>query len=150
MWKCVNGVIGRDNSQKTEFPQGVSLEIINEFFQSVAIGAEHHPARDYDISLNNCVGDKFMFAMVNDSTVFAHLSSYKKSTGPDQLSSWFLKEVASEIVVPLTNLFNYSLQHKVVPLAWKESDITPIYKDGTPDDPSNYWPIAVVLGLYSC
>ena len=128
MWKCVNGVIGRDNSRKTEFPQCVSLDIINEFFQSVAIGAEHHPARDYDISLNNCVGDKFMLPMVDDSTVFAHLSSLdvKKSTGPDQLSSRFLKEVASEIVVPLTNLFNYSLQHKVVPRAWKESHITPI------------------------
>ena len=132
MWKCVNGVIGRDNSRKTEFPQGVSLDIINEFFQSVAIGAEHHPARDYDISLNDYVGDKFMFAMVYESTVFTHLSSLdvKKSTGPDQLSSQFLKEVASEIVVPLTNLFNYSLQHKVVPLAWKESHITPIYVTG--------------------
>ena len=145
MWKCENGVIDRDNSRKTEFPQGVSLDIINEFFQSVAIGAEHHPARDYDISLNDYiyVGDKFMFAMVDDSTIFTHLSSLDV-TGPDQLSSRFLKEVASEIVVPLTNLFNYSLQHKVVPLAWKESHITPIYKGGAPDDLSNYWPIAVV------
>ena len=39
----------------------------------------------------------------------------------------FLKEAASEIIVPLTNLFNYSLQHKIVPLAWKESHITTIY-----------------------
>ena len=44
----------------------------------------------------------------------------------------------------MTNLFNYSLQHKVVPLAWKESHITSIYKGGAPDDPSSYWPIAVV------
>ena len=44
-------------------------------FQSVAIGAQRHPAGDYDISLNDYVGDKFMFAMVDDSTVFTHLSS---------------------------------------------------------------------------
>ena len=83
--------------------------------------------------------------MVDDSTVFTHLSSLsvKKATGPGQLSSWFLKEVASEIVIPLSNLFNYSLQHKVAPLAWKESHITPIYKGSAPDDPSNYWPIAI-------
>ena len=31
MWKCV-GVIGHDYSRKMEFPQGVSLDIINEFF----------------------------------------------------------------------------------------------------------------------
>ena len=36
------------------------------------------------------------------------------------------------------------LQQKVVQLAWKESNITPIYKYGTPDDPSNYRPIAVI------
>ena len=52
------------------------------------------------------------------------------------MSSQFLKEIASKIVVPLTNLFNYSLKHKVVPLAWKRSHITPVYKGGAPDDPS--------------
>ena len=34
--------------------------------------AQHHPAGDYDISLNDSVGDKFMFAVVDDSTVFTH------------------------------------------------------------------------------
>ena len=74
----------------------------------MVIGAQHHPAGDYHISLNDSVGDKFIFAMIDDSTVFTHLSSLdvEKVTGPDQLSSRFLKEVASEIVIPLTNLFN--------------------------------------------
>ena len=108
---------------------GVSLDIINEYFQSVAIGAQHHPAGDYDISLNDSVGDTFMFAMVDAFTYLLSLD-VKKATGPDQLSSQFVKEVASEIVIPQTNLFNYSLQHKVVQLAWKESHITPIYKGG--------------------
>ena len=31
-----------------------------------------------------------------------------------------------------------------MPLAWKRSHITPVYKGGAPDDPSNYRPIAVV------
>ena len=104
MWKCVNGVIGRDKSQKTAFPQGISLDIINEFFQSVAIGPQHHPAGDYDISSGEDIGNKFMFTKIDYSIVFNYLSSLdvKKSTGPDQLSSRFLKEVASEVVVPLT------------------------------------------------
>ena len=98
------------------------------------------------VLLGEHVGNKFVFTKVDYSTVFTHLSSLdvKKSTGSDQLSSRFLKEVASEIVVPLTNSFNYSLKHKVVPLAWKRSHITPVYKGGAPDDPSNYCPIAVV------
>jgi len=44
----------------------------------------------------------------------------------------------------LTSLFNYSLQEKVVPSTWKRSHITPKYKGGASDDPSNYRPIAVV------
>ena len=45
-----------------------------------------------------------LFAMVDDSILFTRLSSLdvKKVTSPDQLSSRFLKEVASEIVTPLT------------------------------------------------
>ena len=58
MCKCVNGVIGRDKSGRTEFPRSVSLDIINEFFQSVAIGIQRHPARDYNIPssehVSNC------------------------------------------------------------------------------------------------
>ena len=46
------------------------------------------------------------------------------------LFSWFFKEVASEIATPLTSLFNYSLQHNIVPLAWKISYITLINKGG--------------------
>ena len=75
-----------------------------------------------------------MFAMVDDSILFLltyHLSMLRKLLA--QASYYlarFLKEAASEIIVLLTNLFNYSLQliqHKVVLLAWKESHIKPIY-----------------------
>ena len=32
-----------------------------------------------------------------------------------------------------------------MPLAWKRSHITPVFKGGAPNDPSNYRPIPVVL-----
>ena len=136
----MNSVIGRD---KSGFPQGVSLDAINDFFQSVAISPQHLSAENYDFSSNESIDDQFMFDKIDSSTVFAHLSSLdvRKSTGPDDLSSRFLKEVASEIAEPLTGLFNYSLQEKV-PSAWKRSHITPVHKGGASDDP--YRPIAVV------
>ena len=55
-----------------------------------------------------------------------------------------MKEIANEISEPLTALFNYSLQHGVIPSAWKQSNITPVHKGGVKDDPSNYRKIAVV------
>ena len=55
-----------------------------------------------------------------------------------------MKEIAVEIAAPLTRLYNLSLQRGTVPLAWKQSHITPIHKGGSTDDPSHYRPIAVV------
>ena len=55
------------------------------------------------------------------------------------LSSDFSRKLLVRLLyVPLTNLFNYSLQHTVVPLAWKRSHITPVFKGDAPNDPSNY------------
>ena len=67
-----------------------------------------------------------------------------KVNGPDGLSARFLREVAVEIATPLAHLYNLSLRQGIVPLAWKQSHITPIHKGGSTDDPSNYRPIAVV------
>ena len=83
----------------------MSLDIINEFFSQ-------WPLVLSTVLLVITIFPQVSMLVINLyllSTVFTHLSSLdvKKSTGSDQLSSRFLKEVASEIVVPLTNLFNY-------------------------------------------
>lgn len=56
---------------------------------------------------------KFVFSEVTTSMVLTHLKSLdvRKSAGPNNSSAKFLKEVADEIAVPLTRLFNFSLQH---------------------------------------
>ena len=69
MWKCVNSVIGRDKSHTTGLPQGVSLDVINDFFQSVAISSQHLPAENYSFSSNESIGDQFMFDKIGSSTV---------------------------------------------------------------------------------
>ena len=61
-----------------------------------------------------------------------------KSIGPDDLSAAFLKEVGSEIAAPLENLFNQSLHDAVIPVAWKQSHITAVYKRGRCNNPRNY------------
>ena len=90
--------------------------------------------------------DVFVFSEVITSTVLSHLKSLdiRKSTGPDNLSARFLREVAYEITAPLTSLFNFSLHHGTFPTIWKQSNITPIYKGGPVDDPCNYRPVSVV------
>ena len=37
--------------------------------------AQHHPAEDYDVSLSEDAGNKFIFSKIGYSTVSTHLSS---------------------------------------------------------------------------
>ena len=92
------------------------------------------------------VPNSFTFNTISVSLVKSHLLSLNitKSTGPDNLSARFLRTIADQIVVPLTDLFNSSLRIGEVPSEWKRSHITPIYKGGSPDDPGNFRPISVV------
>ena len=63
-----------------------------------------------------------------------------KSTGPDNLSARFLREIADQlqVVIPLTDLFNNSLKTGEVPSAWNCSHITSVYKGVPPDNPRNF------------
>ena len=104
MWKCVNGVIGCDKSQQAEFQWGIQLDIINHFFQSVAVST-HATSSYYDVSLSEHVSGQFTF------TKISVLLFYSPSISGNPLAQMiclldFLKEVASEIAAPLNNLFN--------------------------------------------
>ena len=68
----------------------------------------------------------------------------RKSTGPDNISACFLKEISTAIVRPLTELYNVFPESGSIPSAWKQSHISPVHKGGAVGDPSNYRPIAVV------
>ena len=69
----------------------------------------------------------------------------KTASGPDGLSSHMLRNTASAIYSPLTDLFNKSLSSGVVPFQWKLSNITPVFKgQGNPSSVSNYRPISLL------
>ena len=125
----------------------MSLDSINDFFQTVAISSKHQSADSY--VLPACGTGDFSFDRISISTVLSHLSTLdaSKSTGPDGLSAAFLREVANEIAVPLTNLYNQSLHNGFIPVGWKQSHITLVYKGSKCDDPSDYRPISVVPTL---
>jgi hypothetical protein len=67
-----------------------------------------------------------------------------KANGPDGVSNRLLRETYNEIALPLTNLFNKSFTLGKVPMAWKESNICPIFKKDDKSKVSNYRPIALL------
>ena len=69
--------------------------------------------------------------------------SPKRSRTPDGVPAIFLKYVAHAITPFLTMLFNLSMQTGTLPRQWKTSVISPIYKKGSKNLPSNYRPISL-------
>nr|VZI50156.1 unnamed protein product [Spirometra erinaceieuropaei] len=51
-----------------------------------------------------------------------------KSSGPDEIPSKLLKELASELSVPLSMLFQTSFDTGTLPMDWKLAHITPLHK----------------------
>ena len=52
------------------------------------------------------------------------------SRTPDEVPAMFLKKCTTNLVYPLTKLFNYSLIERKLPSLWKEAIVTPIHKKG--------------------
>ena len=67
-----------------------------------------------------------------------------KATGPDFVNSYVLKEISSEISLPLQGLFNFSLRSGKVPRQWKIANVCAIYKKSDPQDVSNYRPVSLL------
>ena len=70
-----------------------------------------------------------------------------KAVGLDGLSGYFLKLSAPSIASSLTTIFNLSLSLGSFPGLWKKAKVSPIFKDGSLFDRSNYRPISVLAIL---
>ena len=66
-----------------------------------------------------------------------------KSPGVDGISSYVLKECSTAFASPLAILFNRSFVEGILPSAWLEANVKPLFKKGSRLDPSNYRPISL-------
>ena len=67
-----------------------------------------------------------------------------KSPGHDGIGNLIVKNVASVISKPLTDIFNLSLSTGMVPEQLKLAKVIPIYKKEDPEIFSNYRPVSVL------
>lgn len=71
------------------------------------------------------------------------------SKGPDSdgIPARFIKACSSELSIPLTLIFNNSLNTGVFPSIWKTAHVIPIYKSGNKAKCANYRPVSILSCL---
>ena len=70
-----------------------------------------------------------------------------KATGLDGISAKILKSAAHIVSPSLLEIINISLSSGQFPDPLKLAKVTPIYKGGSKDDPTNYRPISLLSVL---
>jgi hypothetical protein len=66
-----------------------------------------------------------------------------KAFGPDGIPPRVLKELHAELALPISILFNKSVESGVVPFDWRNATVTALFKKGTRSDPGNYRPVSL-------
>jgi len=66
-----------------------------------------------------------------------------KSMGPDKIHPRVLKELAEELSLPFSILFNKSLKSMELPSDWKCANITALFKKGSKKAAGNYRPVSL-------
>eukprot|EP00795_Rhopilema_esculentum_P011257 gene11257-21446_t len=68
----------------------------------------------------------------------------KKANGPDQIPTRVLKEAATELARILRFIFIKSLETGIVPKAWRNKNVVPVYKrKGSKQEAANYRPVSL-------
>ena len=98
---------------------------------------------DYSINENHA---RFHFRMFcpDDLTKIMYKFKTSQSSGIDRISSSFLKTAMPVLAPSLCSIFNTSISQGRFPGNWKIARVSPIYKDGSTEDRSNYRPISVL------
>ena len=81
--------------------------------------------------------------MSNIDVTIQGIAKLHKASGPDLISTRFLKETADVIAPLLQIIFKVSLNSGEVPSDWKIANVTPIFKKGDRCLPQNYRPISL-------
>jgi retron-type reverse transcriptase len=141
VWKCINATTFRTR-ERSEIP--MDLEILNGALSDIVKAPQQSPIE----CPSSCdCSDSFVFRPISTRQVHVALTNLKSSTatGPDEIPAFILKELAPIIAPTIAKIFNSSLSQGVVPGAWKQANVSPVYKSkGSRMDATNYRPISIL------
>ena len=113
--------------------------LLNTYFGSVFTKEDTENIPDIrDMSFNEAVTDITCTPRDVEEKILNLRSS--PSTGPDGISSTLLKNCVNSLSFPLSIIYNKYINSGEVPQAWREANVTPIFKKGKKSLTSNYRP----------
>ena len=123
-------------------------ETFNSYFSNVGVDlAAEIPASEYNPEVYLTPTDKtFNLQAPTIDRVHRLLKTIdeKKFVGLNKIPNKLLKMAADVIAPSLTEIFAKSIHAGIFPDEWKEARVSPVYKNGAKNEPSNYRPISVI------
>ena len=159
-WNAINDIIGKGKRQSSQCkfkdesgniftnPQDISNQF-NDFF--VNVGPElasniQNTGKNYYDYLHEMKSSSMYMKPIIEHDIIKIIDKFNptKSAGHDNIGNFVIKKVGSEIVKPLTHIFNLSLSTGVVPNKLKVAKVIPIYKKADASVFSNYRPVSLL------
>lgn len=163
IWKIINNA---SNSNKNEKEQHYSIEsetgelvknklkvanMFNNFFINVGpnMAKNINNSKEKSNTSEKHLKNSMYLKPVNEKEVIIYISNLKNysAPGPDGIQVSTIKNIHLFILKPLVHIINLSFTTGNIPLEWKESVVTPIYKQGKKTNLTNYRPISVINNL---
>ena len=93
--------------------------------------------------LSYCILDGYQASLGFSIMHQVHVLNPPKAQGSDGIPPWFLNTYAAQLAPILQNIFQLSVDSSQVPEAWKNANVTAIYKKGSRAEAANYRPISL-------
>ena len=165
-WKTINTIIGRTNDKSsitqsftindnTDSDPNTLADNFCEYFTNIGpqfannIPTPIHNAKYY-LNLKQSRNPHSLFMTPTDTVEILKLLKIikpKKSSGHDNMSTQFLKQIDTAIANPLSVLINKSMETGIFPNILKLAKVIPVYKSKAKDNFSNYRPISLLPAL---
>ena len=121
------GISDFEINEKCISDRKLKAEVLSEQFSGVF--TEENTNNIPDICLNPNTNPSIDPLHISVGGVIAQLSvlNPNKPPGPDEIPPWFMKQYANEIAQTLKKILQDSVDSSVVPMKWKNANITAIF-----------------------
>lgn len=158
-WKHLNSMLGHKNNKPNHIEKitekGTTINdskqmanLFNTYFSEIGITLQNNTVTNNNLAtkhLGEPVESSFYFFDITQADVSLAINklNISKST-TDKVPAKIFKQIPSNIIEHLTNLFNHSVKKGLYPERLKESKVFPIYKAKKHDAMENYRPISIL------